>query len=298
MQLRIFSLRERRQAVVQSRRGRSWRTRATPPSCSRGRCSARCCAPSLRHPAHAVRRSSGCSFASLLAAARRAREVARVRAEGGAVRGAGARRGDRAPARALGHVPGDRRAADVAADGHPVGPHLPRARHLLRSEPAAREDRGRRLRADLHGGQQAPPRDAHPRRAPRSRIVYHGLDLSRFSPQPRVARPGPPRVLGVGSLLDVQGLRHPDRRGRAAAPPRRRARGHRSPAAVPRRRSCAPRRQAEGVEDACASPATSRSRSLVPLYQDADLFVLPCRARAALGHPERARRVARVRRAR
>lgn len=105
-------------------------------------------------------------------------------------------------------------------------------------------------------------------------IVYHGLDLSRFTPQRHEPHPGPPRVLAVGSLLECKGFDI-----LIAAAGRLRRRGVVLEVTIagggPEEAKLREAARAEGVADLVRFTGYLTQQDLLPLYQGADLFVLP-----------------------
>ncbi len=110
--------------------------------------------------------------------------------------------------------------------------------------------------------------------AAKVRVVYHGLDLERFTPRPPHEAGGPLRVLGVGSLLECKGF---DILIRAAALLVRR--GGEVDVTIAgggplegRLRALA---EAEGVGTRVRLLGFVTQEQLVPLYQSSDVMVLP-----------------------
>lgn len=112
------------------------------------------------------------------------------------------------------------------------------------------------------------------RAAAKVQIVYHGLDLSRFSPRPPAPHPGPPRVLAVGSLLKCKGFDI-----LIAATGLLRRRGVELAVTIagggPEEAKLRAAAAAEGVGDCVRLTGYLTQQELLPLYQEADLFVLP-----------------------
>jgi colanic acid/amylovoran biosynthesis glycosyltransferase len=106
------------------------------------------------------------------------------------------------------------------------------------------------------------------------RVSYHGLDLRSFKPRARTNAPARPEVLGVGSLLECKGF---DLLIEAAALLRRRGLDFHVTIAgggpeEARLRADITRHGLEGVVELTGYLT---QKDLVPLYQSADLFVLP-----------------------
>lgn len=106
------------------------------------------------------------------------------------------------------------------------------------------------------------------------RVCYHGLDLTAFQPAPRPARAGPTRVLAVGSLLECKGFDL-----LIAAAGRLNRRGLAMDVTIagggPEEARLRARAREEGVEDRVRFVGFVTQRELLPLYQGSDLFVLP-----------------------
>ena len=113
-----------------------------------------------------------------------------------------------------------------------------------------------------------------PLAARKVKVVYHGLDLTRFHPRARKATSGAVRVLAVGSLLACKGF---DVLIAALGLLRRRGLDVEATLAGggPEERSLRLQVEKEGVVDRVRFPGYLTQRDLIPLYQDADIFVLP-----------------------
>jgi glycosyltransferase involved in cell wall biosynthesis len=110
--------------------------------------------------------------------------------------------------------------------------------------------------------------------AQKVQVSYHGLDLQRFCPRPGAAAAQPPRVLSVGSLLECKGF---DILIAAAA--RLRRRGLELDVTIagggPEEERLRAAARAAGVEDRVRFTGFLTQEELIPLYQGADVFVLP-----------------------
>lgn len=106
------------------------------------------------------------------------------------------------------------------------------------------------------------------------KVVYHGLDLGRFRPGPRQTRSGGVRLLAVGSLLACKGF---DILITALGLLRRRGIEVEATLAGggPEERSLRLQAEREGIADRVRFPGYLTQEDLIPLYQDADIFVLP-----------------------
>jgi len=105
-------------------------------------------------------------------------------------------------------------------------------------------------------------------------VVYHGLDLGRFHPRPHEARPGGVRVLAVGSLLACKGF---DILIAALGLLRRRGLDVEATVAGggPEERNLRLQAEKEALADRVRFTGYLTQEDLIPLYQDADIFVLP-----------------------
>jgi glycosyltransferase involved in cell wall biosynthesis len=114
--------------------------------------------------------------------------------------------------------------------------------------------------------------------SPRAReivqVSYHGLDVSQFEPRTGAAREGPVEILGVGSLLECKGFAYLIR---AAAILRARGRDIRVTIAGggPLAESLRALAAECGVADIVRFTGYVTQKDLVPLYRGADLFALP-----------------------
>jgi glycosyltransferase involved in cell wall biosynthesis len=106
------------------------------------------------------------------------------------------------------------------------------------------------------------------------RVSYHGLDLQRFQPGPAAAAAQPPRVLAVGSLLECKGFDI-----LIAAVGQLRRRGLVLDVTIagggPEEERLRAAARNEGVEDRVRFTGFLTQEELIPLYQEADVFVLP-----------------------
>jgi glycosyltransferase involved in cell wall biosynthesis len=106
------------------------------------------------------------------------------------------------------------------------------------------------------------------------RVSYHGLDVRLFQPDP-ARRPGnPPRLLAVGSLLECKGF---DILLRACALLREGGDDFTLTIAGggPEERRLRDETSRLGLGDRVRFPGYLTQKDLVPLYRDADVFVLP-----------------------
>jgi glycosyltransferase involved in cell wall biosynthesis len=106
------------------------------------------------------------------------------------------------------------------------------------------------------------------------KVVYHGLDLARFHPRPGRVPSGAIRVLAVGSLFACKGF---DLLITALGLLRRRGLDVEATLAGggPEERSLRLQVEKEGIVDRVRFPGYLTQEDLIPLYQDADIFVLP-----------------------
>jgi len=106
------------------------------------------------------------------------------------------------------------------------------------------------------------------------RVVYHGLDVGRFRPVARTGPDSPLRVLAVGSLLACKGF---DILIAALGTLRRRGLEIHATLAGggPEESKLRDLVTAEGLSDAVRLPGYLTQQDLVPLFQSADVFVLP-----------------------
>jgi glycosyltransferase involved in cell wall biosynthesis len=106
------------------------------------------------------------------------------------------------------------------------------------------------------------------------RVVYHGLDLERFHPRPREEPRGPLRLLAVGSLLACKGFDI-----LISALGLLRQRGLEVQATLagggPEEGKLRAQVEAEGLSDRVRLSGYLTQKELIPLYQQADVFVLP-----------------------
>ncbi len=105
-------------------------------------------------------------------------------------------------------------------------------------------------------------------------VSYHGLDLSLFRPAARRVAEGPPRILAVGSLLECKGF---DILIEACA--RLLQRGADFTLTIagggPQEASLREAVSQAGLEGRVRLTGYVTQKDLIPLYQQADLFVLP-----------------------
>jgi glycosyltransferase involved in cell wall biosynthesis len=106
------------------------------------------------------------------------------------------------------------------------------------------------------------------------RVVYHGLDVRLFCPRPREAPAGPVRLLAVGSLLACKGFNL-----LIEALGLLRQRGVDIDTTVagggPEEAKLRDQVEAEGLGDRVHLSGYLTQQQLVPLFQRADIFVLP-----------------------
>jgi glycosyltransferase involved in cell wall biosynthesis len=113
-----------------------------------------------------------------------------------------------------------------------------------------------------------------PAAARKVKVVYHGLDLERFRPLPRPAGSESIHILAVGSLLDYKGF---DVLVAALGLLRRRGLACKATIAGggPEEENLRLQAEDEGISDRVRFTGYITQESLVPLYQSADVFVLP-----------------------
>jgi len=106
------------------------------------------------------------------------------------------------------------------------------------------------------------------------KVVYHGLDLKRFRPQRRPPGSDGFRILAVGSLLTCKGF---DVLVAALGLLHRRGLAFEATVAGggPEERNLRLQARAEGIADRVHFTGYATQEILVPLYQNADVFVLP-----------------------
>ncbi len=105
-------------------------------------------------------------------------------------------------------------------------------------------------------------------------VAYHGLDVRRFCPRPREGPAEPVRVLAVGSLLTCKGF---DILITALGLLLRRGLDADATLAGggPEEGKLRAQIEAEGLADRVHVPGYLTQQELIPLYQGADIFVLP-----------------------
>jgi glycosyltransferase involved in cell wall biosynthesis len=110
--------------------------------------------------------------------------------------------------------------------------------------------------------------------AQKVRVVYHGLDLGRFRPRPREDPTGPLRVLAVGSLLACKGF---DILISALGLLHRRGLEVEATLAGggPEEAKLRAQVEAEALSDRVHLSGYLTQQELIPLFQRADVFVLP-----------------------
>ena len=110
--------------------------------------------------------------------------------------------------------------------------------------------------------------------AEKVRVVYHGLDVRQFEPRPPSRAGTITRVLGVGSLLECKGF---DILIRACA--RLRRLGTEVEVVIagggPEERRLKSIAREEGMVDRVTFTGYVTQKDLIPLYRSADIFVLP-----------------------
>ena len=110
-------------------------------------------------------------------------------------------------------------------------------------------------------------------------LAYHGVNLSKFAPEPPVASSEPPLVLSVGRLVEKKGFPHLIRACRTLLD-----RGYALRCLIigegPERRRLEAQVRSLGLEGVVALPGARTQEELVDEYHRATVLALPCRVLA------------------